>query len=236
MKKPVYFSERDLPNNKGQLRKGSRMSNQDFYRNSLILHTEKTYRGDNTIHVENPTSADFSGNALTIFNYLDEQVKAFFADICSISPCKFAPSFIQTFLRRKYNETGDFEDDGETKTEGFEYKIYWAVPLGKNDGKICNALSAGLHRDSIYFTVSFDERIHDGCISNRFLYLYCDFTSNFSPEHHSKDAPLRIAYNNDNMPLGSIFTPLSLYFIAKNLNAYLENRTLYEQACGLFED
>ena len=105
--------------------------------------------------------------------------------------------FVLTILRAKANV---FEDDGNTKTEGYKYKAIWAYSYGRYN---INSLyiQNNMQEECIYFEYENSERIRDHEVQeNRFLSLYfCDH------EYPGCDGLVkRIDYNNNNYELTSI--------------------------------
>jgi len=118
-----------------------------------------------------------------------------------------------------------YEDDGETQTEGFHFDIYWVLPLTNREYS-ASAVHNKLVHEAIMFKLDFDERIHDSQISSRFFSLY--FCGIFKE-------PQRIDYNNDNMTLNSIITPINLFKITKKLIEYKKDKDLLNSVYEVFD-
>lgn len=100
-------------------------------------------------------------------------------------------------LRKK----GDaFEDDGNTKADGYNYKVIWAYSFDKHNPNL-NYIQNDIQEDCLYFEYENSERIRDHKLSgNRFLSLYL-----CGHKHPScNELVERIDYNNDNYELTSI--------------------------------
>lgn len=239
--KTKFYEERmhehDLPNKKGQYIKRVRFENQDWYGNELVIHKERTYFGDVATSI---MPGELQDNPKTIFEYLDNQIREFLERLTMIVPDKnLTLDNLKVFIIRKYGHPDikdistvyTYEDDGETRTEGFHFDIYWVLPLSDRNELLENAVLNGYVRDAIVFKLKFDERIHDSQISNRFFSLY--FYGVMPKEVHEDKS--RIDYNNNNMTLNSIITPENLFRVAKKLVEYKQDKALLDKAYEVFE-
>jgi len=235
--------ERDLPNINGQYRKGARYSCQDWYGNKLVLDRPRTYFGEAFTAVK-PDELTF--NTKTIFDYVDNQVREFIKRLLIIVPdSNLELDKLQVFIQRNYghpdihNRTGSsvyvYEDDGNTKTEGFHYDIFWALPFSDRNRDLEYAVSNkyGNLCDAVVFKLEFNERIHDGEISFRYFSLY--FNGIMTEEVHDKKIDTRIDCNNENMSINSIITLENLFRVGKKLIEYRQDEELLRKATLAFE-
>ena len=105
--------------------------------------------------------------------------------------------FVFKILRKK---SYAFEDDGNTKTDGYKYKVIWAYSFGKYNPSLAY-IQNGIQEDCLYFEYENSERIRDHQpTENRFLSLYL-----CGPNYPScNEVVERIDYNNSNYELTSI--------------------------------
>ena len=118
-----------------------------------------------------------------------------------------------------------FEDDGNTKTAGYDYKIYWNCPVDKETIDISEKLMLlNCISNSLYFCYEDRERIRDKYSNghNRFLSLY------ISIEELSRDKSKtqRIDYNNDNYELTSIVNYNNASICILKLKEFFKQREL----------
>lgn len=231
--------EREMPNKNGQYRRGMKYGYQDWYGNELVFHKERTYFGNDLTSV-NPE--ELTDNPKTVFDYLDNQVREFLKRLAMIVPdAALNLDALQVFIKRKYghpdvnrgNAVYTYEDDGNTRTEGFHFNIYWVLPLSNRNEFLESAVQDGYVRDAIVFKLEFDERIHDSEISSRFFSLY--FYGVMSEEVHGEKINPRIDYNNDNMTMNSIINPENLFRVGKKLIEYKQDESLLAKARLAFE-
>lgn len=106
------------------------------------------------------------------------------------------PTFI--ILRRMCDV---YENDGNTTTDGYSYKVYWAFSLSTDKSVDIFYLQNEMQEQCLYFEYKQTERIRDHIANSlRFLTLYMcgvEFPG-------SKGIVKRIDYNNDNMEVNSI--------------------------------
>jgi len=235
--------ENKLPNINGQYRKGIIYGDQDRYGNKFEFHKERTYFGEffTTVKPE-----ELLHNPKTIFNYLNNQIQEFLKRLLMIVPdLNLELDNLQVFIQRAYGHPDVknsrnssiyiYEDDGNTRTEGFQYDIYFVLPLSSRNNDLEYAVSNEYANscDSIVFKLSFTERIYDSNISSRFFSLY--FNGAMSEEVHGKKIENRIDYNNDNMTLNSIITQENLFRVGKKLIEYKQDEELLKKATLAFE-
>lgn len=100
-----------------------------------------------------------------------------------------------------------YEDDGNTRTDGFKYNVYWICPIGQNNEPrnyyyyhIINNLAC----NCLYFLYEDKERIRDKKSDGRgrFLTLYIS-VENFEYPLSEDEEIKRISYENDNYKLGN---------------------------------
>lgn len=124
-------------------------------------------------------------------------------------------------IQRKYGEESNFENDGNTSTEGFNYEILWAYPLGDTFEK-SQEIRQGYAQSYLYFTYECSERVRDHKENgSRFFSIY---VAGFKlPRQESYIT--RIDYNNNNMALNSILNKKSLIATVLEIR---KNQPIYE--------
>ena len=103
-------------------------------------------------------------------------------------------------IQRKYGERANFEDDGNTHCEGFNYNVLWAFPIG--DNKIDQwYVRQGYSEKCLYFIYEDSERLFDNKVKgSRFFSIYLAGVKLPREEQHV----VRIDYNNGNYALDSV--------------------------------
>lgn len=225
--------EKKLANKHGQFLRGSRYCDQDWYGNELVLHTERTYFGDDRAYL---TSDQLTDNPKKIFDYTNVQITEFLERLQLLVPDgNIDINKMQTIIEKTYGHPDVYnhyknvyvyEDDGNTRTEGFQYKIYWVIPLSERNPYLDSAILNDFAVDVIYFSMEFTERIHDSEINSRF------FTLKFNGIENDNE---RIDMNNDNMTINSIITPMNLFKVGKKLVTFRQDETLLKKAYEVFE-
>lgn len=113
------------------------------------------------------------------------------------------------FILRKEETT--YEDDGNTKADGYEYEAYWVFQLNP-DKKIERYAITGervFQEEILYFKYTDKERKHD-CFSSgrgRFFHLYIAGVE----KPHECSIVETIDYNNDNYKLTSIINVENIF-------------------------
>lgn len=147
---------------------------------------------------------------------------------------------IQVFIKRDYvhpninrgNGVCIFEDDGDTRTEGFQYNIFWVLDLKAKNRDLEYEVLNGCADSAIVFNLTFGERMHDSDISSRFFSLY--FYGISVGENCRKKVDYRIDYNNENMTMNSIINPENLFRLSKKLIEYKQDEELLKKALSAF--
>ena len=135
---------------------------------------------------------------------VDEKIRKFVKLLNTEFSLDHQIQILDTIIARENHNV--FEDDGNTRTDGFEYNVYWICPIGQNIEPrnyyyyhIINNLAC----NCLYFHYEDKERIRnkksDG--RGRFLTLYIS-VENFEYPLLEDEEIKRISYENDNYKLG----------------------------------
>lgn len=135
---------------------------------------------------------------------VDEKIRKFVKLLNSEFPLDHQIPILDTIITRENHYV--YEDDGNTRTDGFKYDVYWICPIGQNNEPrnyyyyhIINNLSC----NCLYFNYEDRERKRDKKSDGRgrFLNIYISvekFDSSLSEDEEIK----KISYENDNYKLG----------------------------------
>ena len=135
---------------------------------------------------------------------VDEKIRKFLKLLNSEFSLDHQIPILETIITRENHYV--YEDDGNTRTDGFKYDVYWIFPIGQNIEprnyyyyRIINNLAC----NCLYFHYEDKERIRDKKSngSGRFLSLYISVEKLEYPLSEDKEVK-RISYENDNYKLG----------------------------------
>lgn len=136
---------------------------------------------------------------------VDEKIRKFVKLLNSEFPLDHQIPILDTIITRENHYV--YEDDGNTRTDGFKYDVYWVCPIGQNieprnyyyyriiNHRICN---------SLYFHYEDKERIRDKKSDGRGRFLSLYISVDKFDENLNREKCERISYENDNYKLGWI--------------------------------
>jgi hypothetical protein len=110
-----------------------------------------------------------------------------------------------------------YKNDGNTRCDGYDYKVLWAIDLTGKQIKNSDYFFRGWYQNAIYFIYEQTERIFDHKATR--LRVFSLYVSGTETRNHDKFIN-RIDYNNDNMQLTSI---INHFNAAECLKAIKEN-------------
>lgn len=158
---------------------------------------------------------DLQAKTLQFFVLVAQQVDA---NLATYQRSTDWPQHVRTVIER--SEGYDFENDGNTHTDGYEYVIRYIMPMCQ-DPKADPAYyrrrgiedPKGLYCENVlFFEYTIRERVSDGRLSSPFVTLYYSRPSLTSYDtdptskgyHVVNNNPIQIDHNNDNYPLDSV--------------------------------
>lgn len=135
---------------------------------------------------------------------VDEKIRKFLKLLNSEFSLDHQIPIIETIITRENHYV--YEDDGNTRTDGFKYDVYWICPIGQNIEprnyyyfRIINNLAC----NCLYFHYEDKERIRDKKSNGRDRYLSLYISVEEFEYLLSDDGEInRISYENDNYKLG----------------------------------
>jgi len=178
--------------------------NQYYIRNSRTqnnIKRDKLYFGETIAHISiDDIQSAIKENIINYSKWINEYVNVINRFL--LPEVKLDINNMIFDIRRKYGENANFEDDGNTHCEGFNYDILWAFPIGNSNNESNQwYIRQEYAEKSLYFTYEDSERLFDNKVKgSRFFSIYLAGVKLPREEQHIT----RIDYNNGNYVLNSV--------------------------------
>lgn len=127
-------------------------------------------------------------------------------------------------IKRTYGESSSFEDDGNTRAEGFDYNVIWSYAL-TNTVQENWRLRNDMQEKCLYFVLETAERVRDN--KGRRYHFFSMYLSGH--EDVKGKGENRIDNENENYKLGAILNKKNLATVVMEIEAIMKRQGIYDQ-------
>lgn len=195
---------------------------------SIVKMPKRIYQGDKikTIELDEIKSEGVKEKIQTY----EEKIASFVSVLNQILPPEHRLDEANRLfeIKRTYGESSSFEDDGDTRAEGFDYNVIWGYSL-PNTVLESWRLQNELQEKCLYFVLETAERIHDNK-GRRYHFFSMNLAGH---EGYREKGKKRIDHENENYKKGSILNKFNLATVVMEIEAIMKRQGIYDQIDAL---